>query len=86
MDRYRNLSLRDAKRIATDMGATVDIKPGTGEVRFAHILNPKVILTSQSRHDASQVLKCWLRDIESSIRYLRAAFDEIPGEQEVAAS
>ena len=86
MDRYRNLSLRDAKQLAAKMGAAVDIKPGTGEVRFTHVLSSKTFLTSQSRHDASPALKSWLRDVETSIAYLRAAFDEVPGAQEAIAS
>jgi pyruvate/2-oxoglutarate dehydrogenase complex dihydrolipoamide acyltransferase (E2) component len=77
--RLNNLSMRDAQRLAREMGATVEVKRGTGELRFTHPLVDQHLLTSQSRDTASKALRAWLRRVHNTLEFWRALLKAIPG-------
>ena len=68
---FRGMSSREALEAARELGCEIETGHRHGEVRFAHPLHNKRIVTHSARKDAAAELVYWLLDVVEAIAAVR---------------
>ena len=68
-----SLTLREALRLALNLGCTVEQVRGTGEVRVSHPMQSRTVRLNSRRHDAPKVLMVLLRRAATYDRVMEVA-------------
>lgn len=59
------LNVVDCKRMARDLGCTMEHVSGTGDIRFSHPSMPKPVNVNGRRKDAPRALTAWINGLVS---------------------
>lgn len=70
----KKLSMKEAETILRSWGGDVR-RNGCTEIVWSHPLMPHPVTTNATRRETSDVLTSWLRQLNETRAYLRAAFE-----------
>lgn len=62
---HKNMRMRDALKIAQDLGCLVRHLPASDEILVDHRLFPRPVRVKCTRHDTTQQLMTWLRRLDT---------------------